>query len=688
MWVGRGKRQEPPAQPHTLMLATSTLPQGVHSPSYPALSSPVILLLTGVIAVILGARRQQRPAPARKPPGAESVFVELVEVPAEVIPEPAMSRSETELDVEQDLERIFPMIPRRLITKRMAEVLKEHDELRGLIDKLADLDRRLTCPLCRSNRQVQFDGRGQRKSGHSGSMIIYRRFRCRAVHTPEEVISEDRSHYFRTRTSLESIQYVQQLFHMVVRQLLITGGTQKGLAKLWGVSRKFVEFGADLITTNMHRFQPRIKLKEGKPYVIIFFDTAGSKVSRNYGLVTGNINGKPIYLPIHGNSRLTSYAFLSTISKLIPELPKGTQMLFVSDGEPSFVEDVQQFFPGAIHIRQFHAKQDRGIVFVHFHFNGKEHTAQVPWDLVLDDGKAKKATQRKRTERARKRREEQKKKAARGKEESEPHVIEQRVRIWVGRKHDPPRPPQELKPTENNQRRADEKKERAEKSQQQYTHPLHSEKQRKPSKPRRPAARLLFEGSVEEAASMEQFRHVRAILSEVFAGRHITSNLAEVPVASLRLKLKPMRTIRSGTRGLKLSIVQAYAAHLSDDDLDDVLWSIFCEDAITGHVVSRRRITGLEGERLLQELQHQMGVPVRQRPGMMIHYKRAGGKRSTRRVIPLELEQNSYTKLWYLKAWCCLREETRTFRLDRVTQWTPLDEVANLLPASFVGPVT
>lgn len=57
---------------------------------------------------------------------------------------------------------------------------------------------------------------------------------------------------------------------------------------------------------------------------------------------------------------------------------------------------------------------------------------------------------------------------------------------------------------------------------------------------------------------------------------------------------------------------------------------------------------------------------------MQLEYKSAKQEVSQRKVRPLGLFFWGYT--WTLAAWCELREDFRTFRLDRMYQLTVLDE--------------
>ncbi len=59
---------------------------------------------------------------------------------------------------------------------------------------------------------------------------------------------------------------------------------------------------------------------------------------------------------------------------------------------------------------------------------------------------------------------------------------------------------------------------------------------------------------------------------------------------------------------------------------------------------------------------------------IQVHYQDADGSLTDRRLHPLGLERWSHS--WALVAWCTLRHDFRTFRLDRIASLTVTDEIA------------
>ena len=73
----------------------------------------------------------------------------------------------------------------------------------------------------------------------------------------------------------------------------------------------------------------------------------------------------------------------------------------ITDGEFEWVDPIRNTFKDAIHIRQFHNKSCKGIIYLHLRYNRKEYTIRCIWDLVLMEGKSTEKVLQKRIQRAR-----------------------------------------------------------------------------------------------------------------------------------------------------------------------------------------------------------------------------------------------------------------------------------------------
>ena len=82
---------------------------------------------------------------------------------------------------------------------------------------------------------------------------------------------------------------------------------------------------------------------------------------------------------------LTAWNFIKALKEKLVAQPDAT-IIFVTDGEKSFVDPIRSFFPDAVHIRQFHSENSRGIVYVHFPYNDKIYTLRCLWDIVVEMG--------------------------------------------------------------------------------------------------------------------------------------------------------------------------------------------------------------------------------------------------------------------------------------------------------------
>ncbi len=56
-------------------------------------------------------------------------------------------------------------------------------------------------------------------------------------------------------------------------------------------------------------------------------------------------------------------------------------------------------FPDAVHVRQFHSKNSRGLVYVHLRHDEEVYTVRFPWDVVLEEGEPTEDAQRMRRRR-------------------------------------------------------------------------------------------------------------------------------------------------------------------------------------------------------------------------------------------------------------------------------------------------
>ncbi|KXA97451.1 hypothetical protein AKJ39_03305 [candidate division MSBL1 archaeon SCGC-AAA259J03] len=95
---------------------------------------------------------------------------------------------------------------------------------------------------------------------------------------------------------------------------------------------------------------------------------------------------------------MTAWNFVKGLKKRL-ETSDDATVVFVTDGGLAWLDSVQSLFPDAVHIRQFHSQNSRGIIYVHLRHNGKPYTVRFPWDVVLEEGEASDDAQRMRKRR-------------------------------------------------------------------------------------------------------------------------------------------------------------------------------------------------------------------------------------------------------------------------------------------------
>jgi len=115
-----------------------------------------------------------------------------------------------------------------------------------------------------------------------------------------------------------------------------------------------------------------LEINGEEDFVLTFFDYSGCVLSRRLSLVLARVNGQLIWNIVCGSNRLTIWNFLKTIKESVEKAcsiqgkDEEIKYIFITDGEISFVDPVGSLFPDSIHIRQFHKKELRGLVYTHF----------------------------------------------------------------------------------------------------------------------------------------------------------------------------------------------------------------------------------------------------------------------------------------------------------------------------------
>ena len=64
---------------------------------------------------------------------------------------------------------------------------------------------------------------------------------------------------------------------------------------------------------------------------------------------------------------------------------------------------------------------------------------------------------------------------------------------------------------------------------------------------------------------------------------------------------------------------------------------------------------------------------------LVIYYRDAKRRRTSRMIEPLEIEADSYTDILKVEAYCYLRDAERTFLLDRIADVIPMNTNLSIL---------
>ena len=286
-------------------------------------------------------------------------------------------------DVINIVERIIPFAPRgemreNVINKFIAEYTEKLLHLNNLAND------RLTCPICENADNVI----------KQGSMKGAKKFICRNY----DETDNNKGHLnFSTFTSYDALVVYRDLIVECLTLFCTCGGTYGGIARFMGISTYFVELAMSACVESIGTKAREIDMDEDK--VVVFMDFSGTRVSKKVAIIMAKIGDKIFYEFTTVMNSMSAWSFIYELKQSLKIKPDAT-VIFVTDGEKSFVYPIQSFFPDAIHIRQFHSPASRGIVFVHFKYDdGERYTFRCLWDIVLNEGECSEATKSKRKER-------------------------------------------------------------------------------------------------------------------------------------------------------------------------------------------------------------------------------------------------------------------------------------------------
>jgi hypothetical protein len=493
-------------------------------------------------------------------------------------------------------------------------------------ERIAELDRSqelCSCPTCKIKAYVVCTGthRGRRK------------FACHnPAHGPV---------HFSTSTSFETMGFYRDTLAKNLALLMQANTVVDGIRKLNQTSKYFVELPLE----QLYRYiaeeanHPLIDIPDDADIVTIFCDLSGSGLARNKAIILAVINGTPIFEIVTTSNYLSAHQLLAAVKERL-QVSKETLVVFVTDGERCFIGPIKHYFPNAIHIRQFHKKSCRGMIYAHLTYRGKVYTIRCLWDSVLDEGTPSQDVLRKREQRAKKRLD--------SKEivnEARYTELSKDAMVWEGTVHAPRGVRRKLP-----ERRCGKRTNTG------------SEKRNTPPPD---TTLLIFKGSLEEAKELPVFSYCFSVLKQVFGGLHITSNIVE-NVFNVKSKLKVHRTMKFGERML-VSILYANLV-LKDMDKEELIE--FLKDKVVTYNFIQNKVlygSGLQKNRPIQPsfIDIIMGAMAACKR-LVIDYCDRFKRHTSRIITPKSILVCPYSKMTKIVAYCHLRKAERTFYLERM----------------------
>lgn len=634
--------------------------------------------------------------------------------------------------------RSIPYALRGQFRNEMRNALEHHSEMAATYRPLVEQQRSnggyLSCPICQTNEHVKSGG--TQKDGT-------RKFRCSYNHSGNTTVS--REHFvlamheswkgnFSTFTSFEAYHLYRKLLVEAIVLFVKTNSTESGLSSYLGISKNFIGIALSLALQVLQDEEIELEMNGDGDFVLVFFDYSGCVLSRRLSLVLAKVNGQLVWRIVCGSNRLTIWNFLKTIKESVEKAcsiqgnDEEIKYIFITDGEISFVEPVGSLFPDSIHIRQFHKKELRGLVYTHFptsvSITGEEiaqdqnqrYTVSCPWSLVLEEGKEGKPNSRTLAQRKRRRRN----KKATKKKETKHHDWAMKIWPYVKYTHRFPGSPkkeesgQPCKPSEKTidddgdhkpleveekatdtlprsdtevaRVKVDEKcdtetkqdestaKPANEKSSGKistYGHALIKKDKRKRKPPPKP---FVFE-SIAEAKKNFMFLHIFNLLALVFGGLYIQSNNVENGF-NVKVALKPHRVMKTGSNMLKLILhCQLQLKSKSTAELRKYFTDRIAPEMIMSWIPPHNEEIS-EVKRKKDEIALLISEAHKTQQILAITY-RDRYRRLTRRGIMVQEYDDEY-----IKSHCFLRDRRRTFRIDRISYAYLCDDKPLIFPTT------
>lgn len=516
----------------------------------------------------------------------------------------------------------------------MMEAMNKTDKsIKTRIQKLNENGEALTCPECKSNDHVE----------NAGTNNGIRKFYCgNPTHDKK---------WFSTTTSLEAEELYRETLVDILCSFVFTNATVEGLQKNHGVSKYMVELALEA----MHQYikkglrSSKINIEDSTDLATIYFDISGNNLAKNKALILAKIGDKIIFDIITKSHNLGTHQLLKAVKNKL-DVPDSTQIVFVTDGEQCFVEPIQEFFPDAIHIRQFHKPSCRGIIYVHLRKDGEYHTVRMLWDVVLDEEEPSEKAKKRREYKARKKlNKKQRKKKVKYTE------LSKDIMVWKGTVYNPRGIRQRIDEDDTHTKIDGEKTGNENRNKNRNTYPSDGE--------------LVFRGELEEAKKLEIVSGCFNVLKSLFGGHYVTTNHVE-SMFNVKSKLKPHRTMKNGDRILNCVL---YSEFVLNKKNRSELRKYVRDNIITPEFLQNNVLKGNQTNKKTKENRSKLELikqALEENKEISIHYRDRRKRHTSRSIMPLELTHNEYDNTNQLTAYCNLREEKRTFYVERIRNIT------------------
>lgn len=565
-------------------------------------------------------------------------------------------------DFKTIAERLVPFAVREETKEKLKQLREEYEQRLANLNSLLN-GGRLSCPLCMSAENVIIIGNGRGDS---------KKLKCRACHDPALTGRESTDFKFSTYTSYEALKVYQDFLIEALTLLTLCEGTYEGISKYLNISKHMVEFGVEVLLDYLS-VEGKKAIEVEDNLVVIYADFSGTRVSRAASVIMSKVGGSIAYQVACSMNYLTAWNFVRALKERLVVRPNAI-IVFVTDGEKAWVDPIRAFFPGAIHIRQFHSNTSRGLIYIHFPYEGKLYTLRCLWDAVLENGKAAEEVLRMR----------QRRKLEEPKKEMDRTELFEGIILWEGIVYEPRGVRRKKGATVSGAMNEKESSTLVIAEGDKFSDVIGARLEvcgilvksycselsdLEGIASNTDGAKRIFKGSMEEAFQLPMVEHAFSLLVQVFGGLYITSNAVEC-LFNVKLALRYHRTVKSGDALVQVLLyLWTQLRKKSKVEIKSFFKKVVSFDRLRRIAVRSKKSVvdkAAQARQVVLEAYYQ-GRPV------VIYYLDARRKRTSRMIEPLELETDLYTGMVKVKGYCYLRNANRTFLLDRIVDAIPMD---------------